>query len=101
MCHTDNKKRKRETTEGIKLSIKNSIRMLEGKENFLKILEADGIRTGKLLKTKLYRRNLIKGINTWAVTLVRHSCPFKSPKDKEIDDDAQDLTSERQHRQTL
>ena len=29
-----------------------------------------------LLETKLSRRNLIKGINTWAVSLVRYSGPF-------------------------
>ena len=33
-------------------------------------------RTRKLLETKLSRRNLIKGINTWAVPLVRHSGPL-------------------------
>ena len=33
-------------------------------------------RTRKLLKTKLSCRNLIKGINTWAVPLVRYSGPF-------------------------
>ena len=33
-------------------------------------------RTRKLLKTKLYSRNLIKGINTWAVPLVRYQEPF-------------------------
>ena len=33
-------------------------------------------RTRKLLETKLYRRNLIKGINIWAVLLVRYSGPF-------------------------
>ena len=33
-------------------------------------------RTRKLLETKLNSRNLIKGINTWAVTLVRYSGPF-------------------------
>ena len=33
-------------------------------------------RTRKLLETKLSSRNLIKGINTWAVTLVRYSRPF-------------------------
>ena len=32
-------------------------------------------RTRKPLETKLYSRNLIKGINTWAV-LVRYSGPF-------------------------
>ena len=33
-------------------------------------------RTTKLLETKLSSRNLIKGINTWAVHLVRYSGPF-------------------------
>ena len=33
-------------------------------------------RTRKLLETKLYRRNLIKEINTWAVLLVRYSRSF-------------------------
>ena len=33
-------------------------------------------RTRKLLKTKLSCRNLIKGINTWAVPLARYSGPF-------------------------
>ena len=33
-------------------------------------------RTRKLLETKLSSRNLIKGINTWAVSLVRYSGPF-------------------------
>ena len=33
-------------------------------------------RTRKLLRTKLSSRNLIKGINTWAVLLVRYSGSF-------------------------
>ena len=33
-------------------------------------------RTRELLETKLYCRNLIKGINTWAVPLVRYSGLF-------------------------
>ena len=33
-------------------------------------------RARKLLETKLSSRNLIKGINTWAVPLVRYSGPF-------------------------
>ena len=33
-------------------------------------------RTRKLLATKLYSRNLIKGINTWVVPLVRYSGHF-------------------------
>ena len=58
---------------------------------YLGILEADTIkqaemkekiqkeylrRTRKLFETKLNSRNLIKGINTWAVPLVRYSGPF-------------------------
>ena len=57
----------------------------------MRILEADTIkqvemknkiqkeylwRTRKLLETKLSCRNLIKGTNTWAVSLVRYSGPF-------------------------
>ena len=33
-------------------------------------------RARKLLETKLYSRNLVKGINTWAVPLVRYLGPF-------------------------
>ena len=33
-------------------------------------------RTRKLFETKLSCRNLIKGINTWAVPLVKYSRPF-------------------------
>ena len=33
-------------------------------------------KTWKLLETKLFSRNLIKGINTWAVPRVRYSGPF-------------------------
>ena len=33
-------------------------------------------RTRKLLETKLSCRNLIKGINTWAIPLIRYSGPF-------------------------
>ena len=58
---------------------------------YLGILEADIIkqvemknkiqkeylrRTRKLFETKYSSRNLIKGINTWAVSLVRYSGPF-------------------------
>ena len=40
-------------------------------------------RTRKQLKTKLSCWNLIKGINTWAVTLIRYSRPFlKWTRDK-------------------
>ena len=57
---------------------------------YLAILEADTIkqvemkdkirkeylRTRKLLETKVSCRNLIEGINTWAVPLIRYSGPF-------------------------
>ena len=33
-------------------------------------------RMRKLLKTNLHRRDLIKGVNTWAVLLVRYSGSF-------------------------
>ena len=73
--------------------IKKKTRTLEENKNYkyLGILEADTIkeiemkekikkedhqRTRKLPKTKLYNRNLSKGINTWAVPLVKYSGPF-------------------------
>ena len=39
-------------------------------------------RTRKLLETKRSSRNLIKGINTWAVPLVRYSGPFPNQMDQ-------------------
>ena len=51
----------------------NTIKQAEMKE---KIQKEYLRRTRKLLETKLNRRNLIKGINTWAVPLVRYSGPF-------------------------
>ena len=38
----------------------------------------------KLLETKLYSRNLIKGINTWAVSLVRYSGLENRPEKKKL-----------------
>ena len=84
---------KRHRTDGIELPNQDKIRTLGGNETYkyLGILAADTIkqvqmkdkiqkeylrRTRRLLETKLSSRNLIKGINTWAVTLVRHSGPF-------------------------
>ena len=84
---------KRHMTDGIELPNQDRIRTLEEKETYkyLSILEGDIIkqvqmkdtirkeyprRTRKLLETKLSSRNLIKGINTWAVPLVRYSGPF-------------------------
>ena len=82
-------KGKRETTEGIELPNQENIKTLGENESYkyLGILEADMIkqrgmkdkvkkenlkRTRKLLETQLYSRNLIKGMNIWAVSLVRY-----------------------------
>ena len=56
-------------------------------------------RTRKLLKTNLSSENLIKGINTWTVLLVRYSelflkwtrekTPTNRPEDNKIDHDTQ------------
>ena len=80
-------------TDGIELPNLDRIRTLEENETYkyLGILEADTIkqvqmkdliwkeylrRKRKLLETKLSSRNLIKGINTWAVPQVRYCGPF-------------------------
>ena len=84
---------KRHLTDGIELPNQDKIRTLAENETYkyLGILEADIIkqvemknkiqkeylrRTRKLLETKLNSRNHFKGINTWAVSLVRYSGPF-------------------------
>ena len=81
----------RHLTEGRELPNQDKIRTLAENETYLGILEADTIKqvemknkiqkeylrwTRKLLETKLKSRNLIKGINIWAVSLVRYSGPF-------------------------
>ena len=77
----------------MELPNQDNIRTLGEKEiyKYLGILEADTIkqvemndkikkqylrRTRNLLETKQLSRNLIKGITTWAVALVRYSEPF-------------------------
>ena len=84
---------KRHMTDGMELPNDEKIRTLEENETYkyLGILEADTIkqvqmkdtipkeylrRTRKLLETKPFCRSLIKGINTWALPLVRYSGPF-------------------------
>ena len=91
MCHARHEKW--QTTYGMELPNHDRIRTLEENETYkyLGILEADTIkqvqmkdtirkeylsRTRKLFERKLSSRNLIKGINTWAVPLVRYSVPF-------------------------
>ena len=83
----------RHMTDGMELPNHDKIRTHGEDETYkyLVILEADTIkqvemkdkirkeylrRTRKLLETKLSSRNLIKGINTWAVFLIRYSGPF-------------------------
>ena len=67
---------KRHLTDGMELLNQDKIRTFVEKETYkyLCILEADTIKQ-ELLETKLSSRNFIKGINTWAVLLVRYSGP--------------------------
>ena len=83
---------KRHLTDGMELPNQDKIRTIKEKETYkyLGILEADTKqlkmkerikkeylkRNRKLLETKLYCRNLTKGINYWAVTLLRYSRSF-------------------------
>ena len=84
---------KRHLTDGIEQPNQDKIRTLREKETYknLGTVEAETInqvemkdkfkkeylrRTRKLLKIKLSLRNLIRGINTWAIFLVRYSRPF-------------------------
>ena len=84
---------KRHITDGMELPNHDKIRTFGEKETYkyLGILEADTIkqvemkdkiqkeylkRTRKLLATKLSSRNVIKGINTWAVLLAKYLGPF-------------------------
>ena len=91
MCHANDEKRK---TEGIKLPNQDKIRTPGEMKSYKysRILVADTIkhaemkekikkkeylmRSRKLLKTKLHSRNLIKGMNTWVVSLKRYSGAF-------------------------
>ena len=80
-------------TEGIELPDNNKIRALTAQDRYkyLGVLECDTIkreemkekikreylrRIRKILETKLNSRNLIKGMNTWAVSVVRYTGPF-------------------------
>ena len=75
---------KRHLTDGRELPNQDKIRTLEQNETYkyLGILEEKCKITfkknisGKLLETKLSSRNLIKGINTWGISLVRYLGPF-------------------------
>ena len=97
---------KQHLTDRIEIPNEGKIRTLTENETYkyLGILEADTIkqvemknkiqkeylrRTRKLLETKLSSRNLIKGINTWAVPLVRYSGPFLKWTREELEQMAQ------------
>ena len=85
---------KRHMMNGVKLQNPVVIRTLGEKESYkyLGILEVDTIkqqemkekskkkeyirRNKKLLKTKLYSRSLVRGVNVWAVALVRYLGSF-------------------------
>ena len=84
---------KQHLTDGMELPNQDKIRTLAENKTYkyLGILEADTIkqlemknkiqkeylrRTRKQLETKFSSRNLIKGINTWAVPHIRYSRPF-------------------------
>ena len=88
------KSSKRHLTGGMELPNQDKISTLAENETFkyLEILRADTIkqvqmkekiqkeylrRTRKLLETKICCRNLIKGMNTWAVLLIRYTGPFQ------------------------
>ena len=90
---------KQHLTNGMELPNQDKIKTLGEKETYkyLGILEADTIkqvqmkdkiqkeylrRTRKLLEAKLSSRNLIKGINTWAVTSLIIRDPFWSGPEK-------------------
>ena len=79
---------KQHMNDGIERPYQDKIRTLAENKTYkyMGILEADTIkqvemkeknlkeylrRTRKLLETKLSSKNLIKGINTWAISLVR------------------------------
>ena len=91
----------RQMMEGIELPNQERIRTLEEKENYQHwgIFKVDTIKqvetkekiteeflrqTRKLLKTKLWSRNLIKWINTRAVPLIRYSEPFSKWRREEL-----------------
>ena len=87
MCHASNEKQETTHDERNGTNKSRQIRTLEEKETYkyLGISEAGTIkqvkikqkrkkvycrRTKKVLETKLYSRNLVKGIDTWAVPLI-------------------------------
>ena len=93
MCHASVEKRKGSYINWDKLPDESVIKSVKDGESYkcLGMLQADQIkhhemkdkvtkknkrRVRKILETKLNAGNLIKGINTWAVSLLRYSAAF-------------------------
>ena len=87
------KRGKASISNGTKLPCDHVIKALNAEEGYkyLGVLESDTImkaemkstiskeyfrRVRKVLETRLNSRNLMKGINTWTVSLMRYSAPF-------------------------
>ena len=51
---------------------------LQKKKMEIKVLNEYKRRVRKIVKTKLNGRNIVKGINTWAIPVLRYSAPFLS-----------------------
>ena len=104
MCHANNEKRKttNDRRNGTTKSTKNqnarrkgNLQILENMgsrhhqtssdEKKIKVSQENKKKTkNKLLENKLYCKNLIKGINTWAVPLVGYSRPFLKRTKEEL-----------------
>lgn len=86
-------KRGKVTSDGIILPDGNGIKSLheDGSYKYLSVLESDQVkqkerkeklrneykrRVRKVLLSKLNGRNIIKAVNTWAVSSLRYSAPF-------------------------
>ena len=89
------KTRKKVKLDGIKLPDDTVIKTLRDGEGYkyLGILQADDLQKKemkikvfneykrkvlKIVRTKLNGRNIVKGINTWAIPVSRYSAPFLS-----------------------
>ena len=72
-----------------KMKVIKYLRILEaerflGEEMKLKVSKGYIGRLNKVLKSKLNGRNLVQGVNTWAVSLLRYSAAFVSQRKCEL-----------------
>ena len=101
MCYVSNGERKDCESVGIELPDDRVIKSLQEGESYkdFGILEADKFlevkmklnvlkeyikRLRKVLKSKLNCGNLVCGVNTWAVSLIRYSAAFASWRKSEL-----------------